>query len=49
MHAFYTRAPEIKYVQDDENTRVLSCHTSDLFSSNENVAEHAVVYRIPSS
>ena len=43
MHAFDPHAPEIKYVQDDENTCCLGSLASDLFSSNKHVAEHAVM------
>ena len=35
--------PEIKYVQDDENTCCLGSLASDFFSSNKHVAEHAVM------
>ena len=43
MHAFDTHLPEIKYVQDDNNTCVLISLDSALFSANEHVAENDVV------
>ena len=46
MHAFDPHAPEIKYVQDDENTCCLGSLASDLFDVNEYVVEHDVVHRI---
>ena len=48
MHGFHTSSPEIKYVQYDENTCVLSHLDSDLFAVNEHVAEHAFVSRLSS-
>ena len=34
MHNFYPHAPEIKYVQDDKNTCVLSSLDTALFADN---------------
>ena len=41
-------APEIKYVQDDNNTCVLSILDYALYSANYHVAEHDVVSQISS-
>ena len=38
MHDFHPHAPEIKYIQDEENTCFLSGMASALFAANE----HAV-------
>ena len=38
MHAFDTHAPEMKHVQDDNNTCVLSSLSSILFAANYHVA-----------
>ena len=46
MYYFDPHAPEIKCVQDEENTCVLSSLASALFADNEHVAEHAVASRI---
>ena len=46
MHDFYPHAPEIKYVQDDNNTCCLSSMYSNFFAVNENFAEHAVVSQL---
>ena len=43
MNAFYIHAPEIKYVQDDNNTCCLSSLTYVLFSAREHVVKHAVL------
>ena len=44
MHYFHPRALEIKYVQYDKNTCVLSSLSSALFDANEHVAEHYVFH-----
>ena len=46
MHNFYPHAQEIKYVQDDNNTFVLSWMNSTLFAANEHIAEHAFLSQI---
>ena len=48
MNAFDCHAPEIKYVQDDNNTCVLSILDYALYSANYHVAEHDVVSQISS-
>ena len=49
MHDFDPHAPEIKHVQDDKNTCVLSSMPYDFFVMNKHVAEHAVVSQLLSS
>ena len=43
MHGFHPHAPEIKYVQNEENPCFLSILASYLFAANKHVAEHAVL------
>ena len=49
IHDFDPHAPEIKCVQDGDNTFVLSILYSDLFAASERVAKHFVVSRPSSS
>ena len=49
MHYFHTHEPEIKYVQDGENTCVFSDMYYYLFDVNENIAEHDSMSLISSS
>ena len=43
MYNFDHHAPEIKYVQNDDNSCVFSSLSSSLFDVNENIAEHALL------
>ena len=43
MHGFHPHALEIKYVQNEESTCVISSLDYDLFALNEHVAEHSVL------
>ena len=48
MRAFYPNAPEIKCVQDDKNTWILSSLDSDLFVADEHVTENTVLSQLSS-
>ena len=49
MHNFHHHAPEIKYVQDENNNFCLCGMDSALFAANKHVAENAIVSRLSSS
>ena len=46
MHYFHPHAPEIQYVQNEENNICFSIVEYDCFCVNEHVAEHAVLSQI---